>query len=170
LAKAKRKDNYMKISKGKVASIHYALNDTAGEVLESSEGQAPLEYLHGYGNIIAGLEKALEGKVAGDKIQAVIPPEDGYGVREEALVKILPLSNFQNHDEVEVGAQFQAETSEGPRLATVTQIDDQNVTVDLNHPLADQTLSFDIDVVEVREATEEEVSHGHVHGPEGHGH
>jgi FKBP-type peptidyl-prolyl cis-trans isomerase SlyD len=160
----------MKISKGKVASIHYALKDTAGEVLESSKGQAPLDYLHGYGNIIVGLEKALEGKAAGEKIQAVIPPEDGYGIREESLVKTLPLSNFQNQNEVEVGAQFQAETSEGPRLATVTHVDDQNVTVDLNHPLADQTLSFDIDVIEVREATEEEVSHGHVHGPEGHGH
>ena len=160
----------MKVSKGKVVSIHYALKDTTGEVLERSEEQAPMEYLHGYGNIIAGLEKALEGKEAGKKLKAVIPPEDGYGIREEALVKILPLASFQNPDEVEVGAQFQAETSEGPRLATVTKIDDKNVTVDLNHPLADQTLSFDIDVVEIREATEEELAHGHVHGPEGHGH
>ena len=160
----------MKISKGKVVSIHYALKDPSGEVLESSEGQAPMDYLHGYGNIIAGLEKALEGKAAGAKIKAVIGPEDGYGIREEALVQNLPLSNFQNHNQVEVGSQFQAETSRGPRLATVIKIDDQNVTVDLNHPLADQTLSFDIDVVEVREATAEELSHGHVHGPEGHGH
>jgi len=159
----------MRISKGKVVSIHYALNDTAGEVLESSEGQAPLEYLHGHGNIIAGLEKALEGKASGDNLKAVILPEDGYGIRDEALVKTLPLSSFQNQDEVVVGAQFQAETSQGPRLATVTKMDDKNITVDLNHPLADQTLSFDIDVVEVREATEEELSHGHVHGPLGHG-
>jgi len=160
----------MKISKGKVVSIHYALTDTTGEVLESSEEQAPLNYLHGYGNIIAGLEKALEGKVAGDKLKAVIPPADGYGTRDETLVKKLPLSSFQNRDEVKVGTQFQADTSRGPRLATVTKIDDKSVTVDLNHPLADQTLSFDIDVVEVREATEQELSHGHVHGPEGHGH
>ena len=160
----------MKISKGKVVSIHYALKDPSGEVLESSEGQAPMDYLHGYGNIITGLEKALGGKAAGETIKAVIPPEDGYGIREEALVKNLPLSNFKNHNQVEVGTQFQAETSRGPRLATVTQIDDQNVTVDLNHPLADQTLCFDIDVVEVREATAEELSHGHVHGAEGHGH
>ena len=160
----------MKISKGKVVSIHYALNDTAGEVLESSKGQAPLEYLHGYGNIIAGLEKALEGKASGEKLEAVIPPEDGYGIRDEALVKTLPLSSFQNQDEVAVGAQFQAETSEGPRLATVTKMDDKNATVDLNHPLADQTLSFDIEVIDIRDATEEELSHGHAHGPEGHGH
>jgi len=160
----------MNISKGKVVNIHYALNDTAGEVLESSEGQAPLKYLHGHGNIIAGLEKALDGKVAGDKLKAVIPPEDGYGIRDETLVKELPLSSFQGPDEVAVGAQFQAETSQGPRLATVTKMDDENVTVDLNHPLADQTLSFDIDVVDVREATEEELSHGHAHGPEGHDH
>lgn len=160
----------MNISKGKVVNIHYALNDAAGEVLESSEGQAPLEYLHGHGNIIAGLEKALDGKAAGDKLKAVIPPEDGYGIRDETLVKELPLSSFQSQDEVAVGAQFQAETSQGPRLATVTKMDDKNVTVDLNHPLADQTLSFDIDVVDVREATEEELSHGHAHGPEGHDH
>lgn len=160
----------MNISKGKVVSIHYALNDAAGEVLESSEGQAPLEYLHGHGNIIAGLEKALDGKAAGDKLKAVIPPEDGYGIRDETQVKELPLSSFQSQDEVAVGAQFQAETSQGPRLATVTKMDDKNVTVDLNHPLADQTLSFDIDVVDVREATEEELSHGHAHGPEGHDH
>ena len=165
-----RKENHMKISKGKVVSIHYALNDAAGEVLESSAGGAPLEYLHGHGNIIAGLEKALDGKAAGEKLKAVIPPEDGYGVRDEAMVKRLPLSSFQNQDEVQVGAQFQAETSQGPRLATVTEMDDQNVTVDLNHPLADQTLSFDIEVVDVREATEEELSHGHAHGPEGHAH
>lgn len=160
----------MNISKGKVVNIHYALNDAAGEVLESSEGQAPLEYLHGHGNIIAGLEKALDGKAAGDKLKAVIPPEDGYGIRDETLVKELPLSSFQSQDEVAVGAQFQAETSQGPQLATVTKMDDKNVTVDLNHPLADQTLSFDIDVVDVREATEEELSHGHAHGPEGHDH
>lgn len=160
----------MKISKGKVVSIHYALNDPAGELLESSEGEAPLKYLHGHGNIIAGLEKALAGKAAGEKIKAVIPPEDGYGVRDEAMVKRLPLSSFKNQDEVQVGAQFQAETSRGPRLATVTEMDDENVTVDLNHPLADQTLSFDIEVVDVREATEEELSHGHAHGPEGHAH
>ncbi len=160
----------MKISKGKVVSIHYALNDAAGEVLESSRGEAPLEYLHGHGNIIAGLEKALDGKAAGEKLKVVIPPEDGYGERDEAMVKRLPISSFQNQDEVQVGAQFQAETSQGPRLATVTEMDDENVTVDLNHPLADQTLNFDIEVVNVREATEEELSHGHAHGHEGHHH
>ena len=160
----------MKISKGKVVSMHYALRDANGEILDSSEGQAPLDYLHGYGNIIAGLEKALENKAAGEKLNAVIPPEEGYGVREESLVKTVPLSNFQDPSVVEVGSQFQAETSQGPRLATVTQVDDQDVTVDLNHPLADQTLNFDIDVVAVRDATEEELTHGHAHGPEGHGH
>ena len=86
------------------------------------------------------------------------------------MVKRLPLSSFEIQDEVQVGAQFQAETNQGPRLATVTEMDDKNVTVDLNHPLADQTLNFDIEVVDVREATEEELSHGHAHGPEGHAH
>ena len=160
----------MKITKGKVVSMHYALRDSTGEILDSSEGQAPLDYLHGYGNIIAGLEKALEDKKAGEKLNAVIPPEEGYGIREESLVKSVPLSNFQDPHAVEVGAQFQAETSQGPRLATVTEVDDQNVTIDLNHPLADLTLNFDIDIVAVRDATEEELAHGHAHGPEGHGH
>ena len=167
---AKRKDMDMKIAKGKVVSMHYALTDSTGEVLDSSEGQAPLDYLHGYGNIIAGLEKELEDKATGDKFKAVIASEDGYGVRDEGLVKELPLTSFQSPNEVEVGAQFQAETSQGPRLATVTKVDDKNVTVDLNHPLADQTLNFDIEVVAVRDASEEELAHGHVHGPEGHGH
>ena len=160
----------MKISKGTVAIIHYALKDSSGEVLESSASQGPFTYLHGYGNIIAGLEKALEGKEVGEKMQVIVPPEDGYGIRDESLVKTLPLSSFQNQDGVAVGAQFQAETSQGLRLATVTQVEDQNVTIDLNHPLADQTLRFDIDVADVRQATEEEISHGHVHGPEGHDH
>ncbi len=160
----------MKISKGKVVSMHYALRDSTGEILDSSEGQAPLDYLHGYGNIIAGLEKALEDKEAGEKLNAVIPPEEGYGIREETLVKTVPLTNFPNPQSVEVGAQFQAETSQGPRLATVTKVEDQDVTIDLNHPLADQTLNFDIDVVAVRDATEEELAHGHAHEPKGHGH
>ena len=160
----------MNIEDKKVVSFHYTLTNQDGQQLESSREGEPMSYLQGARNIIPGLEKALEDKAAGEKIKAVIPPEDGYGIREEALVKELPLSNFQNPDEVEVGAQFQAETSQGPRLATVTKIDDKNVTVDLNHPLADQTLNFDIDVVAVRDATEEELTHGHVHGPEGHGH
>ncbi len=160
----------MKISKGKVVSMHYALRDATGEILDSSEGQAPLDYLHGYGNIIAGLEKALENKAAGERFNAVIPPEEGYGVRRESLVKTVPLSNFKDPNAVEVGAQFLADTSQGQRLATVTRIDDRNATVDLNHPLADQTLNFDIDVVAVRDATDEELAHGHVHGAEGHGH
>lgn len=160
----------MKISKGKVVSMHYALRDATGQILDSSEGQDPLDYLHGYGNIIAGLEKALEDKAVGEKLNAVIPPEEAYGIREESLVKTVPLANFHDPHAVEVGAQFQAETSRGPRLATVTEVDGQDVTIDLNHPLADQTLNFDIDVVAVRDATEEELSHGHVHGPEGHGH
>ena len=96
----------MKITKGKVVSMHYALRDSTGEILDSSEGQAPLDYLHGYGNIIAGLEKALENKEAGEKLNAVIPPEEGYGIREESLVKNVPLSNFQDPHTVEVGSQL----------------------------------------------------------------
>jgi FKBP-type peptidyl-prolyl cis-trans isomerase SlyD len=160
----------MKISKEKVVSIHYTLKDKTGEVLDSSDGQPPLEYIQGLGNIIPGLEKALDGKQVGDKLNAVIPPEDAYGVRKESFVKTIPLSEFENQGDVKVGSQFRVETSQETHIATVTNIENENVTIDLNHPLADETLHFDIEVMDIREATQEELSHGHVHGAGGHAH
>jgi FKBP-type peptidyl-prolyl cis-trans isomerase SlyD len=160
----------MQIAKNAVVHIHYTLKNDAGEVLDSSDGAEPLAYLQGHGNLIPGLEKALEGKQAGESLNVSIAPKDGYGVRDEALIQDVPRSAFQGIDKVEVGMQFHAESNHGPRLVTVTKVSDQNVTVDGNHPLADQTLHFDVKIVEVRTASAEELSHGHVHGAGGHHH
>jgi FKBP-type peptidyl-prolyl cis-trans isomerase SlyD len=160
----------MKISDKKVVGIHYILKDDNGEIIDSSEGQSPLVYIQGSGNVISGLEQALINKEAGDKLHVVIKPEDAYGIRDESLVKSVPISNFQNQIDVKEGIQYRAETSDGMRVATVTKIENEIVTVDMNHPLADETLHFDVEITEVREATEEELSHGHVHNGEDHDH
>jgi FKBP-type peptidyl-prolyl cis-trans isomerase SlyD len=160
----------MKISKEKVVSIHYTLKDKTGEVLDSSDGQTPLAYIQGLGNIIPGLEKALDGKQVGEKLNVVIPPEDAYGIRKESFVKTIPLSEFENQSDIKVGAQFRVETSQETHIATVINVENENVTIDLNHPLADETLHFDVEVMDIREATQEELSHGHVHGAGGHEH
>ncbi len=160
----------MKISDKKVVGIHYTLKDDNGEIMDSSEGQSPLVYIQGSGNIISGLEHALVDKEAGDKLHVVIKPEDAYGVRDESLVQSVPISNFQNQSEVKEGVQFRAETSDGMRVATVTKIENETVTIDMNHPLADETLHFDVEITEVRDASEEELSHGHVHDGEDHDH
>ncbi|TFH01613.1 MAG: peptidylprolyl isomerase [Calditrichales bacterium] len=160
----------MVITKEKVVSIHYTLKDDAGEVIDSSQGQPPLAFIQGIGNIIAGLEKSLEGKKVGDKLQVSIVPEEGYGQHDENQVYDVPLSNFPADSEVNVGEQFRTETENGPQIATVVDVKDEKATVDLNHPLAGETLHFDVEVVEIRDASQEELAHGHVHGPEGHHH
>jgi len=160
----------MKIAHEKVVSIHYTLTNGEGTVLDSSSGGHPLAYLHGFGNIIPGLENALEGKAAGDKLQVTVDPEQGYGARDERLVQAVPRSAFKGVDELAPGMQFQAQGPQGTRLVVVTQVADDVVTVDANHPLAGQTLHFDVEVSEVRDATSEELEHGHVHGPGGHHH
>lgn len=160
----------MNITKDKVVSIDYTLTNDHGEVLDSSSGREPLAYLHGNGGIIPGLEKELEGKVKGDKLVAIIAPEMAYGVRSEELVQEIPLENFQDASEVKIGAQFQVQNEHEVRIATVTAVTDATATVDLNHPLADETLHFDVEVMDVREPTKEEMEHGHVHGAGGHHH
>jgi FKBP-type peptidyl-prolyl cis-trans isomerase SlyD len=160
----------MNISDGKVVHVHYTLKDDAGQVLDSSAGQEPLAYLHGAGNIIPGLENALEGKAVGDKLAVAVAPKDGYGVRNEALVQTVSRSAFPDHAQVQLGVQFHVQTSAGVRLATVTKIVDDQVTLDMNHPLADVTLHFDVEVMGVQEATAEELAHGHVHAHGGHAH
>lgn len=154
----------MQISKHKVAAIHYTLRDDAGNVLDSSQGRDPLYYLHGEGHLIAGMEEGLEGKVKGDKTQIDVAPEKGYGVRNPQLVEEVPIKAFGGQ-KIEVGMQF--ETNEGD-LITVTHVGPETVTVDANHPLADQNLHFDVEVLDVRDATADELAHGHVHGPGGH--
>jgi len=160
----------MNIEKNRVASIDYTLTNDNGEVLDSSSGREPLAYLHGVGGLIPGLEKELEGKAKGDKLVAIISPDQAYGIRSEELVQEIPLENFQNKEEVQVGAQFQVQNGDHVHIATVKSIGDTAATVDMNHPLADMTLHFDVEVMDVREATSEELEHGHVHGPGGHQH
>ena len=160
----------MQISDNKVVSIHYTLTNDKGEVLDSSSGKAPLAYLHGNKNIISGLENALNEKVVGDKFNISIPPEEAYGVHDEALIQVIPKRVFQGIEEIEAGMQFQAKSDEGIQVVTVTKVDGDKITVDGNHALAGETLTFDVEVADIREATQEELQHGHVHGPGGHGH
>jgi FKBP-type peptidyl-prolyl cis-trans isomerase SlyD len=159
----------MQIGKEKVVTIDYTLTDDQGEILDTSQGQEPLTYMHGAGSIIPGLEAALEGKVAGDKLQVKVAPADGYGERDEELVQAIPRNRFPGGD-INVGMRFHAQGSAGSQAVTVVAVDDRNVTVDANHPLAGVTLSFDVQVREVRQATEDELKHGHVHGKGGHHH
>jgi FKBP-type peptidyl-prolyl cis-trans isomerase SlyD len=161
----------MLIGSEKVVLIHYTLTDDSGQVLDSSSGRDPLAYLHGKGNIIPGLEKALEGKQAGDKLNVAVQPAEGYGERDERLVQDVPREAFENVDEVNPGMQFQAQNEQGQaRIVTVTKVADDLITIDANHPLAGANLNFDVEVTEVREPTAEELEHGHVHGPGGHNH
>lgn len=152
------------IGNNQVVSMHYTLTDSTGNVLDSSNEGAPLSYLHGAGNIIPGLEQALAGKAEGEQVQAVIAPEEAYGEPQPDLVQVLPKEAFQGVDQVEPGMRFQAESADGStRQLTVTDVEGDEVTVDANHPLAGVELHFDVQVVDVREATEEELEHGHVH-------
>lgn len=159
------------IKQHSVVTIHYELKNSEGEVLDSSKGQDPLVYLHGAGNIIVGLEEQLIGKKVGDVVEAVVSPEKGYGLPVDALIQTVPREAFGDEiEKVEVGMRFQAETEQGPVPVVVTAMDEKTVTVDGNHPLAGQELHFTVSVSEVREASAEEIDHGHVHGPGGHHH
>jgi FKBP-type peptidyl-prolyl cis-trans isomerase SlyD len=160
----------MQIAANRVAYIHYTLKDDAGGVIDSSSGGEPLAYLHGAGNIVPGLEKALEGKQAGEKLSVKVAPDEGYGVRDEALVQQVPRRSFQGVRDLKPGMRFHAQTQQGPVAVTVTQVLGDMVTVDGNHALAGVALNFDVEVTRVREATPEELMHGHVHGPGGHSH
>lgn len=160
----------MQISPNKVVSIHYTLKNDAGDVLDTSSGREPLAYLHGSGNIIPGLEKALEGKSSGEKMNVSIVPEEGYGERHEGLIQDVPRDAFQGVEDIQPGMQFHAQGPSGPMVVTVQEVGDDTVKVDGNHPLAGETLHFDVEVADVREATAEEQEHGHVHGADGHDH
>ena len=160
----------MQIADKTIVSIHYTLTNADGETLDSSVGQDPLVYLHGSNNIIAGLEAALLGKSAGDSLQVSVEPGDGYGELRDELVQEVDRSAFQGVDEIDVGMQFMAQTPWGEQPVTVVKVEGDNITLDGNHPLAGQVLNFDVEVVEIREASAEELDHGHVHGPGGHHH
>jgi FKBP-type peptidyl-prolyl cis-trans isomerase SlyD len=160
----------MQIAERTVASFNYTLTNDAGEVIDSSEGRSPLAYLHGAGNIVPGLEKEMTGRQAGDRFDVVVAPEEGYGQPNPMLVQTVPRDAFQGVDSIEVGMEFQAQTPQGPLSVVVSKVDADNVTVDGNHPLAGKTLHFAIEVTDVRDASVEELAHGHVHGPGGHHH
>ena len=160
----------MNISENCVAAFHYTLTDSSGKVLDSSEGQEPLAYLHGAGNIIPGLENALLGKTVGDKLNVSVPASEAYGERDESMIQELPSNMFSGIDNIEVGMEFHAETEHGLQVVTVTKVEGDQVTIDGNHPLAGVDLNFDVEITEVRAASEEELDHGHVHGAGGHHH
>jgi FKBP-type peptidyl-prolyl cis-trans isomerase SlyD len=160
----------MKISQDLVVSIHYTLTNNSGDLLDSSEGQEPLAYIHGHGNIIPGLEAALLEKEVGDVFDVKIPPKDAYGTRDANLEREVSQDVFKGVEKIEEGMQFRANTEDGMRVFTVTNVDGERVTIDGNHPLADVELNFKVEVMDIRKASEEELSHGHVHGPGGHQH
>lgn len=161
----------MQIQKDTVVSIDYTLTDPQGQVLDSSEGREPLTYLQGFGNIIPGLERELEGKQSGDQIRVTVPAKDAYGERDDRLQQAVPREAFEGIDRIEPGMQFQAQGPGGQRaVVRVVKVADDHVVVDANHPLAGVDLTFDVTVRNVREATQEEKDHGHAHGPGGHHH
>ena len=161
----------MQVVKHKAVSIDYVLKYDDGQVLDQSESGAPLWYLHGVGNIIPGLEAAMEGRAAGDEFQVSIAPVDAYGERDDGLCQTVSLDSFEGVDDLEIGMQFRVKTeNEMEMIVSVIEISDESVTLDGNHALAGETLHFDVTVREVREATQEEIDHGHVHRPGDHAH
>ncbi len=160
----------MQIEKNKVAVIDYSVKTAEGQMIDTSEGTEPLAFLCGFHNIVPGLESALVGKSEGDQVEVVVNPDEAYGQYNQEMVKEVPLSAFQGVEKVEEGMQFQAESPNGPQLITVTKVENEMVTVDGNHPLAGIELHFDVTVKQVRDASEEEIAHGHVHGEGGHHH
>ncbi len=161
----------MRIQRGRIVQMHYTLRDEDGTTIESSGGREPLAYLHGYGHIIPGLEKALDGTVVGARTKVTIGPKDAYGEIDQAAVIRAARGDFPDDLVLEPGAEVQAETPDGPITFRVVSVDDEHAVLDANHPLAGKTLTFEIEIVEVREATADEIAHGHAHGPGGaHGH
>ncbi|MTE13469.1 FKBP-type peptidyl-prolyl cis-trans isomerase [Nocardia aurantiaca] len=161
----------MSIAADKVVAIEYTLTADDGEVLDTSVGDAPLIYLHGADNIVPGLERALEGKAVGDEVVVVVEPEDGYGDYLPELVSTVGRDMFEGIDEIEPGMEFHAEAPDGEsQIVTVRQVDGQDVTIDANHPLAGQRLHFAVKVVDIRDAAEEELAHGHPHDEDDHDH
>lgn len=154
----------MKIAENRVVSIDYELTDEEGTVLDSSEGNGALSYIHGIGQLIPGLEEALEGKEEGETVQATVTPDRAYGEYDESLLFSVPKERMPQDTSLEVGMQFEAQTQQGDkRIVTLSEVGENEVKLDANHPLAGKTLSFDVSVQEVRDATDDELSHGHVH-------
>lgn len=156
--------------KDKVVSFHYTLKNSEGVQMESSREQDPMVYLHGANNIILGLEKAMEGREAGDEFVVTVEPEEAYGIRNEKNVQRVPLKRLKGVGKITPGQILNLQTNKGQVQVTVLKVGRFNVDVDGNHPLAGQQLTFEVEVIEIREATREEIQHRHVHGPGGHQH
>ncbi len=161
----------MKVAKEAVVAINYTLTNNAGTVLDSSQGRDPLTYIQGIGALIPGLEAELEGKSAGEKLKVSIQPEHGYGLKDDTLVQVISRSQFEKGLKIEVGMQFETASADGHGMVvTVVEVTGENIKVDGNHPLAGEVLNFDVEIMSVRAASADELSHGHVHGPHGHHH
>ncbi len=161
----------MTISQHKVVSIHYKVVDAdSAEMIDTSEGGEPMTYLHGARNIIPGLEQALEGKSVGDEIEVTIAPADAYGEYSDDRIQKVPIEAFEQMEKVEPGMMVTAQSEHGQVNLMVVEVDEATVTVDANHPLAGKSLKFDVRVEQIRDASDEEIAHGHVHGPDAHNH
>ena len=160
----------MTITKGSVVLFDYTLTDDDKEIIDSSKDGGPLAYLHGEGQIVKGLEKAMEGRGAGDSFKISVSPAEGYGLPDPAKIATVTADQIEGGEELEEGMQLEASSDAGEQIVVVTKIEGNKVTLDGNHPLAGMTLHFDITIREVRAATAEEIEHGHVHGPGGHHH
>lgn len=160
----------MIVEKYKVVTFHYTLKNVDGEEMESSKDRDPMTYLHGANNIIKGLEKAMQGRAVGDAFSVTVGPEDAYGVRVEDNIQRVPLKRLKNLGKIKVGQILNLQTNQGPVQVTVVKMGRFNVDVDANHPLAGEALTFKVEITDIRDASEEETKHGHVHGPGGHQH
>lgn len=164
----------MQISTDKVVSFHYNLKDTDGTLLETSYDSDPTLYLHGHSNILAALESELDAKAVGDKVNVTLTADQAYGERKEGAVQRIPIKHLHNHaalkNKLKPGSKVLVNTQHGPWEAIVLKVGKFNVDIDSNHPLAGKTLAFEIEVVDVRDATSEELAHGHAHGAGGHHH
>ncbi|MCY7296615.1 peptidylprolyl isomerase [Alteromonas sp. a30] len=152
----------MKIAKDTVVAIHYTVSSNEGVEIDSTAEAEPLQFIYGYSQLISGLESSLEGKEAGEKMHIEVPASEAYGERHDGLVQAVPKNMFEGM-EPQVGMQFRASTDDGDQTVIIIDVNDDHVVVDGNHPLAGHPLTFDVEIVSVREATDEEVSHGHVH-------
>lgn len=159
----------MQIADNHVVTIHYSVKTTDGDIIDSSENAEPLAFIQGSNFMIVGVEEALYDRKAGDKFELEVPPEKAYGERQEQLIQEVPVSMFEGMD-VDVGMSFRATTDQGEQSVMIVDKDDEHVTVDGNHPLSGMTLVFDVTIEDVRDATADELSHGHVHGAGGCGH
>lgn len=158
----------MKVTENAVVTFDYTLKNDKGDVIDTSSGATPLSYIHAGGNIIPGLEKELDGKSEGDQFSATVSPDEGYGTYDDSLVFTVAREKLPKEQTLQNGMQFQTETPQGPRILTLTSFNDSEATLDANHPLAGQTLHFDVTVREVREATDQEIAQGQIHSQDGH--